>query len=78
MVSAKYMITSYVMNMKILVIEKSIADLSSHNGCQKRVYNVKTDARREGMVASVIFNEGIKFNDGKGPSAKDLTDKLRV
>lgn len=77
-VVAKDTIISYVMSKKFVVTEKSIADLIPHNGCGKRVYNVKTDSKREGMVASVIFKEGTKFDDGKGPSAKDLTDKLRV
>lgn len=66
------------MNKKIVVTEKSIADLISHNGCGKRVYNVKTDARREAMVTYVIFKEGTKWDEGKGPSAKYLSDKLRV
>lgn len=64
--------------MKIVVSEKSIADLTSHNGCGKRVYNIKTYARRETMIASVIFKEGTKMDEGKDPSAKDLSDKLRV
>lgn len=50
-------IFSFVMNRKIVVTEKSIIDLISHNGCGKGVYNIKTDARRESMVAYVIFKE---------------------
>lgn len=61
-----------------LFTEKSIANLISHNGCRKRVYNVKIDARQEAMVAFVILKEGIKLDEGKGLSAKDLSDKLRV
>lgn len=66
------------MNKKIVFIEKSITDLISHNGCGKRVYNVKTDVMGEFMVASIIFKEGIKIDEGKGPSSKDLFDRLRV
>lgn len=66
------------MNKKIMVTEKFIADLISHNGCGKKVYNIKTDVGREAMIASIIFKEGKNFDDGKGPSVKDLTDKLRA
>lgn len=45
---------------------------------EKRVYNIKTDAKKEAMVASVIFKEETKLDEGKGPSAKELTDRLRV
>lgn len=64
------------MNKKIVVTEKSIVDLISHNGCGKMVYNIKTDARWEVMVASVIFKEGTKLDEGKSQSAKDLTDSF--
>lgn len=37
-------IISYIMNRKIMVIEKSNANLISHNSCGKKVYNVKYDA----------------------------------
>lgn len=77
-VYTKDTITSFFMNMKIVVTLKSFADSISYNGCGKRVYNVKTGARREAMVASIIFKEGINLDEGKGPNAKDLTDKLRV
>lgn len=60
-VPTKDTITSFIMNRKIVVTEKSIADLISQNGCGKRVYNVKTDARKEAMVGSVIFKEGTKM-----------------
>lgn len=45
--ATKDIITSFVMNRKIVVTEKTIAYLISHNGYGKRVYMVKTDARRE-------------------------------
>lgn len=77
-VATKDTITSFVMNRKIVVTEKSIVDLISHNGFGKRVYNAKTDAKREAMVASVIFKEGTKLDEGKDSSAKDLSDRLRV
>lgn len=70
-VSTKGTISSFVMNRKIVVIEKSIIDLISHNGCGKRVYNIKIDA-------SIIFKDGTKMDKGKGPSAKDISDKLRM
>ncbi|XP_050889238.1 uncharacterized protein LOC127094448 [Lathyrus oleraceus] len=76
--ATKDTITSFVMNKKIAVMEKFIANLISHNGCGKRVCNVKTDAMREAMVASIIFKEATKINEGKGQSAKDLNDNLRV
>lgn len=66
------------MNRKIVGTEKSITYLISHNGCGKKVYNIKSDAQKDTKVASTIFKEGKKFNDGKNPSAKDLTDTLRV
>lgn len=50
-------ITSFVMNRNIIFTEKSIVDLISYNGCGKMAYNVKTDTRREAMVAFVIFKE---------------------
>lgn len=64
-VTTKDTISSFVINRKIMVTEKSIANLISHNGCGKRVYNVKTDARREVMVASVIFKERTKLDESK-------------
>lgn len=39
-------ISSFVMKKKIVVTEKPIDDLISHNSCGKRVYNIKIDARR--------------------------------
>lgn len=77
-VAEKDTITSYIMNRKTVSIEKLIAYLISHNGCGKRVYNVKYDAHKDSKLESVIFKEGTKFDDGKGPSAKDLIDNLRV
>lgn len=77
-VATKDTITSFVVNMKIIITEKTIADLISHNGCGKRVYNVKTAARREAMVALVTFKEGTKLDEGKSSSAKYLSNKLRV
>lgn len=77
-IATKDTISSFVMNKKIVVTEKSIDDLISHNGCGKKVYNVKIDARREVTVASVIFKEGTKLDEGKCISAKDLSNKLKV
>lgn len=75
--ATKDIISFFVMNRKIVVIEKPIIDIIYHNSCGKRVYNIKTDARREALVASIIFKEGTKLDEGKGPSAKDLIDRLR-
>lgn len=72
----KETITSYVMNMKIVIIEKPIVDLISHNGKGKRIHNGKINAKREAATAFIIFKDGTNLD--KGPSAKDLTNKLRV
>lgn len=77
-VTEKVTITSYIMNRKIVVTKKSVTYLISHNGCGKKVYNVKFDAKRDTKVASTIFKEGTEFDNGKGPSAKDLTNNLTV
>lgn len=74
----KEMITSYVMNRKIVITENSIIDLTSHNGKGKRVHNVKTNVKREEKITFVIFKAGTNLDDDKGPSAKDLTNNLRV
>lgn len=78
LVATKDIISSFVMNRKIVVSEKSNVDLISHNGCGKWVYNIKTDSRREAIVASIIFKEGKNLDEGKSPTAKDLSDKLSV
>lgn len=74
----KETITSYVMNRKIVITEKSIADLISHDGKGKRVHSAKINARREAIIALVIFKEETNFGDDKWPSVKDLTRNLRV
>lgn len=66
------------MNKKIVISEKSIVDFISHDGCGKKLYNIKTDIHRDAREASTIFKEEIKFDYGKNPSAKDLNDTLRV
>lgn len=74
----KEMINSYVMNGKIVITEKSIANLISHNGKGKRIHTVKTNAKKEAKITSVIFEDGTNLDVYKGPSAKDLTNNLRV
>lgn len=76
--AGKKTITSYVMNWKIVITEKSIAYLISHGGKGKRTHSAKINVRREVVMAPVIFKEGTNFEDDKGPSAKDLTRNLRV
>lgn len=66
------------MNRKIVIIEKSIADLISCNGKGKRIHNAKINAKREVGIALVIFIARTNLEDDKGPSAKDLTNHLRV
>lgn len=73
----KETITSYVMNRKIVITEKSIAHLISHDGKGKRIHSAKINVRREVVIALVIFKEGTKFEDDKGPNAKELTRHLR-
>lgn len=74
----KKTITSYVMNRKIVITEKSIADLISHHGKGKRIHNAKITAKRGVVISLVIFEEETNFEDDKGSSAKDLTRNLRV
>lgn len=74
----KETITSYIMNRKIVITKKSIADLISHDGKGKRIHNAKINARREVIIDPVIFKEETNFEDDKGPNAKDLTRYLRV
>lgn len=74
----KETITSYVMNRKIVITEKSIVDLISHNGKGKRIHNTKINAKREASIAPVIFKARTNLEVDKGPSAKDLTNNLRV
>ncbi|KAI5446604.1 hypothetical protein KIW84_014441 [Lathyrus oleraceus] len=69
----KETITSYVMNRKIVITEKSIADLISHDGKGKRIHSSKVTTKREVIIYPVIFKEESNFVDEKGPSAKDLT-----
>lgn len=74
----KETITSYVMNRKIVITEKSIADLIAHDGKGKMIHSAKIIAKRECVISPVIFKEETNFVDEKGPSAKDLTRNLRV
>lgn len=74
----KEIITSYVMNRKIVITEKSIVDLISHNGKRKRIHSAKINAKRETTIAHVILKAGTNIEDAKGPSAKDLTNNLRI
>lgn len=76
--ATKDIISSFVVNRKIVVTKKSIVDIISHNGCGKGVCNIKKDARREVMVPSVILKEETKLDEAKGSSAKNLIDRLRV
>lgn len=64
------------MNKKIIITKKYIADLISNNGKRKMVYNVKANVRREERIEFVIFKDGTNLDDGKGPSAKDLTNNI--
>lgn len=43
------------------MIEKSIADLISHNGKGKRIHNAEINAKREQDIAHVIFKDGINL-----------------
>lgn len=74
----KETITSYVMYRKIIITKKPIVDLISHNGKGKRIHSAKINAKREATIALVIFKVGTNLDDDKGPSAKDLTNNLRV
>lgn len=74
----KETITSYVMNRKIVINIKSIADLLPHNGKGKRIHNAKINTKREVVIAPIIFKVGTNLEDDKRPSAKDLTNRLRV
>lgn len=74
----KETITSYIINRKIVITEKYKVDLISHDGKWKRIHNVKINARREVVIALVIFKEETNFEDDKGLSAKDLARNLRV
>lgn len=71
-------ITSYVMNRKMVITEKSIANLIGHDGKGKRVHSATISAKRDTDISLVIFKEGTNFADEKGPSEKDLTNNLRV
>ena len=51
----KETITSYVMNRKIVIIEKSIADLIDHGGKGKRVHSATITAKRDVVISPVIF-----------------------
>lgn len=66
------------MNRKIVINEKSIADLIGHDGKGKRFHSATITAKRDADISLVIFQEGINFTDEKGLSAKDLTSNLRV
>lgn len=71
-------ITSYVMNRKTVIIEKSNVDLIGHDGKGKRVHSATISAKRDADIPLVIFKKGTNLADEKGPSAKDLTNNLRV
>lgn len=66
------------MNRKIVITEKSIADLIGHDGKGERVHSVTISAKRDASITPVIFKEGTNFADEKGLSSKDLTKNLRV
>ena len=66
------------MNRKIVITEKSTTDLISHDSKGKIIHTAKVNARREVIIALVIFKEGTNFEDDKGPNAKDLTRHQRV
>lgn len=74
----KETITSYVMNRKIVINEKSIVGLIAHDGKGKRIHSEKITIKREVIISPVIFKEETNFVDEKSPSAKDLTRNLRV
>lgn len=67
----KETITYYVMNMKIIITEKSIAELLGHDGKGKRIHSAKITAKREVVISPIIFKEETNLADEKGPSAKD-------
>ena len=77
-IAEKEKITSYVMNRKIVITEKSIADLISQNGKGKIIHSPKINVKREATIAPAIFKVGTNLKDDKGPSSKDLTNNLRV
>lgn len=74
----KETITSYVMNRKIIITEKPIANLIFHIGKGKRIYSAKINSKREVVIAPDIFKVETNFEDDKSPSVKDLTYNLRV
>lgn len=74
----KEIITSYFVNRKIVITEKSIVDLIFHDWKGKRIHSAKINAKREAIIALVIFKAETNFEDDKGPSAKDLTNNLRI
>lgn len=51
------------MNGKIVITEKSITDLISHNGKGKRIHGVKINAKREVVITLVIFKTGTNNYD---------------
>lgn len=61
------------MNRKIVIIEKSIVDLISHNRKGKRSHSAKIEAKREAAIAPVIFKAGTNLEKDKGSSAKEFT-----
>lgn len=71
-------VTSYVMNRKIVIIEKSIADFIGHDGKGKRVHNATITTKRDVDISPDIFKEGTNFADENGPNVEDLTNNLRV
>lgn len=62
----------------IVITEKPIADLIDHDGKGKRFHSATIIAERDVDISLVIFKVETNFTDEKGPSAKDLTNNLRV
>lgn len=59
------------MNRKIVVTEKSIADLIGHDAKGKRVHSATITAKRDVHFSPAIFKKGTNFIDEKGPGAND-------
>lgn len=53
-------------------------DLIKHDGKGNIVHIATITTKRDADISLVIFKEGTNFADEKGPSAKDLTNNLRV
>lgn len=77
-ITEKKIITSYIMNRKIVITKKSISNLISQNGKGKRIHSAKINAKREAVIAHVIFKAGTNLEDDKGLSANDFKNNIRV